>query len=198
MLLLMASNTTSRWNMRYFIWLPALFSVAIGLFIDPVESLDAARRRVVTGLFAFGLGMNAIMAVNYNLVGAQDLLRMLSMPVLERDAGRFQLRAPEEYEHAYVYVPREARLGYNVHENGFIYPLYRADFSQRLVFIPASANDSCEEIAQAMETRGTRYLFVAPEHTDDSLLQRLRECARRDSPIRERASGLYVVKQDGP
>lgn len=65
------------------------------------------------------------------------------------------------------------------------------------MFIPVSASDSCEKIAQAMEEHGTRYLFVAPEHTDDHLIARLRECAGTASPIRERAGGLYVVKRDG-
>ena len=122
---------------------------------------------------------------------------MLSLPVWQRDSGRFHLRAPVQYEHAYTYVPGDAVLGYNVHQNGFIYPLYRADFSQRLVYIPLSEADTCEAIAEAMEAHGTRYLFVAPEHSDDGLIRQLRACAASPSPIRERANGLYVVKRDG-
>ena len=196
MVFLMASNTTSPWNMRYFIWLPALFALGIGIFVDPIERMDPSRRRVLATLFGFGLVMNVIMTVNYNLVSTQEIVRILSFSVWERDAGRLRVRAPVEYELAYAYVPREALLGYSVHENGFIYPLYRADFSQRLVFIPVTADDTCEEIARAMEARGTRYLFVAPEHSDDSLILRLRQCAATTSPIRERAGGLYVVKRD--
>ena len=197
MLFLMASNTTSPWNMRYFIWLPALFAIGLGIFLDRIEEMGRNRRRGLAILFGFGLVMNAVMTVNYNLVSMQEVARMLELPVGERDAGRFHVRAPDEYESAYDYVPRDSLLGYNVHENGFIYPLYRADFSQRLVYVPVSASDSCERIAQAMEERGTRYLFVAPEHTDDHLIEKLRECAATVSPIRERASGLYVVKRDG-
>jgi hypothetical protein len=197
MLLLMASNTTSRWNMRYFIWLPALLSVGLGIFVDPLPAMDAARRRLLGGLFGFALAMNAVMTVNYNLVTMEDLGRMLSLPVWQRDSGRFHLRAPVQYEHAYTYVPGDAVLGYNVHQNGFIYPLYRADFSQRLAYIPLSEADTCEAIAEAIEAHGTRYLFVAPEHSDDGLIRQLRACAASPSPIRERANGLYVVKRDG-
>src|SRR4030067_2878511 len=136
MIFLMASNTTSPWNMRYFIWLPALFALGIGIFVDPIERMDPSRRRVLATLFGFGLVMNVIMTVNYNLVSTQEIVRMLSFSVWERDAGRLHVRAPVEYELAYAYVPREALLGYSVHENGFIYPSYRADFSQRLGFIP--------------------------------------------------------------
>ncbi|HMK07991.1 MAG TPA: hypothetical protein VK449_03070, partial [Anaerolineales bacterium] len=197
MVFLMASNTTSRWNMRYFIWLPALFALAVGLFLDPVERMTAGMRRASLALFTFALAMNVVMTVNYNVVPWPDLMQMLALPVFERDAGRFLLRAPVEYSHVYTYVPRDAVLGYNVHENGFVYPLYRADFSQRLVYVPFSPEDSCEAIAEAVEAHGTRYLFVAPEHTDDARLAKLRECAETSSPIRERAGGLYVVKRDG-
>jgi hypothetical protein len=73
--------------------------------------------------------------------------------------------------------------------------LYRADFPRHWS-TPIEPEDSCEEIAVAMESR-TRYLFVAPEHTDDTLIRRLRVCAADDaSPIRERAPGLYVVRRD--
>lgn len=140
--------------------------------------------------------MNGLMTLNYNLVTMEELVRMVALPAWARDAGRLPVRVPEEYENAYTFVPRESLLGYNVHENGFVYPLYRADFSQRLVFVPVSAASSCEEIAQAMEARGTRYLFVAPEHTDDGLRQRLSQCAGTESSIRERARGLYVVKRN--
>jgi hypothetical protein len=147
-------------------------------------------------LLGFGLAMNSVMTLNYNLVTMEELARMVALPVWARDAGRLPVRVPVEYENAYAFVPRDSLLGYNVHENGFVYPLYRSDLSQRLVFVPVSAESSCEEIAQSMEARGTRYLFVAPVHTEDSLLQRLSQCARTDSPIRERARGLYVVKRD--
>jgi hypothetical protein len=192
---LMASNTTSPWNMRYFIWLPALFAVALGAFLGHIRS--PAVGRALAAMFIVCLGMNFVATVNYGLVPASELARMLALQVAERDAGRLRVRVPQEYENVYEFVPPEAVLGYNVHENGFIYPLYRADFRQRLVYVPVTAQDTCERIAASLEAAGTRYLFVAPEHTDDHLIARLRDCAGRDSPIRERAPGLYVVKRDG-
>ena len=117
------------------------------------------------------------------------------MPVLERDAALLHVHVPEEYESVIEYVPTNAILGYNVHENGFVYPLYRADFSQEIVYIPIGTADSCEQIAQAMEVRGTRYLLVAPEHTSDGIIARLRDCAGSETVIRERAGGLYVIRR---
>jgi hypothetical protein len=119
---------------------------------------------------------------------------MLARSVWDRHAGLLHVRAPLEYESVYRYVPADAVLGYNLTANGFVYPLYRADFSQRLVYVPFTPADSCESIAQAMASRGTRYLFVAPEHSEDLNIARLRECAADGSVLRERAIGLYVTR----
>jgi hypothetical protein len=62
----MASNTTSPWNMRYFIWLPALFAIGFGIFIDPIGEMEAWRRRALVTLLGFGLAMNSVMTLNYN------------------------------------------------------------------------------------------------------------------------------------
>jgi len=119
---------------------------------------------------------------------------MLELPALRRDAAVFEDNMPRSYANAVEFVPNDALLGYNVHNNGFIYPLYRSDYSQNIVFVPFSAEDTCEAIAERMKERGTRYLLVAPEHTHNSNLARLRECSRQETVIRERAQGLYVTR----
>ena len=60
--------------------------------------------------------------------------------------------------------------------------------------MPLSPQDTCEDIAGRMRQSGTRYLVVAPEHTSDENIARLRQCADLESEIRERAQGLYVLR----
>ena len=120
---------------------------------------------------------------------------MLALPIVERHAALFRDNMPDPYPLANQIVPSQDLLGYNVFGNGFTYPLYRADFLQRIVYIPFTTSDSCEQVAQAMETRGTRYLLVAPEHTEDDKIALLRACAEAGDVIQERARGLYVVKR---
>lgn len=119
---------------------------------------------------------------------------MLQLPALRRDAALFEDNMPAPYAKAVEFVPNDALLGYNVHNNGFVYPLYRSDFSQRIIYVPFSPQASCEGIAGSMRERGTRYLLVAPEHTQDENIARLRECAGAGTVIRERAQGLYVLR----
>jgi hypothetical protein len=118
---------------------------------------------------------------------------MLKLPALHRDAARFHVHVPQEYENALTYVPENALLGYNVTPNGFVYPLFRADFSQHIVFVPFTADNTCQQIARRMDSRKTRYLFVAPEQTDDAKLGALNACARDGTYLRERARGVYVL-----
>jgi hypothetical protein len=181
--------------MRYAIWFPAVFAVAFAAFVDGLPESPTSYWRVLIGLMTVTLGFNFVMTINEGRVAPADFQEMLSRSVWDRQSAYLRLTVPEEYANALEFVPREAALGYNVTSNGFVYPLYRADFSQRLAYIPLSADESCEEIAQALGDHGTRYLFVAPEQTDDDLRAMLGHCARLGSVIRERARGLYVVKE---
>ena len=121
---------------------------------------------------------------------------MLSLPVLNRSAASLQINVPDGYKNALEIVPNDAVLGYATHSNGFIYPLYRADLSQQITYVPVSLEGTCEEVAQAMDERGTRYLFVAPEHSSDQVIAYLRNCGDTDTVIRERSRGLYVIKRE--
>jgi len=194
LLTLLLSSPTSPWNMRYVTWFPAALAIALGAFIEYAIGAGNLVRRAVIVLFAFCVAMNTLMALTYNLIPFREFQQMLARPVWERHAGVLHVRVPVEYESVYQFVPPDARLGYNVDTNGFVYPLYRADFSQRLAFVPFTPADSCESIAQAMASRGTRYLFVAPGHSEDLNIGRLRECAADGSVLRERAVGLYVTR----
>lgn len=194
LLILLLSSPTSPWNMRYVSWFPAALAIALGAFMERALGAGNLVRRAVIVLFAFCVTMNTLIGLTYNLIPFEEFRRMLARPVWDRHAGLLHVRAPLEYESVYRFVPTDAVLGYNLTANGFVYPLYRADFSQRLVYVPFAPADSCESIAQAMASRGTRYLFVAPEHSEDLNIARLRECAEDGAVLRERAIGLYVTR----
>jgi hypothetical protein len=102
---------------------------------------------------------------------------------------------PDPYTLALEVVPNDEVLGFNVTGNGFIYPLYRADLSQEIAYVRFAASDNCEQVAAAMLASGTRYLLVAPEHTEDEKIAVMRACADAGEVIRERARGVYVIRR---
>jgi len=196
LVLLLMSTRPSPWNMRYAIWFPALFSFAFAAFIAKILPSSTFPARAVLTLLVTSLILNFSAVLNYGRITIEDFDRMLSLPVLKRSAASLRINVPDEYEKALEIVPNEAILGYAIHSNGFIYPLYRSDLSQQITFVPVSLEGTCEEVAQAMEERGTRYLFVAPEHSSDQVIAYLRNCGDTGTIIRERSRGLYVIKRE--
>ena len=195
-LFVMLSTGPSPWNMRFVIWFPAIFSLCFAELVDSFPTKLPLQTRVGLAVyFVMLLGLNFVATLNYNRVSAQEFQEMLELPTLERHAALFRDNMPEPYANAIELVPPDATLGFNVSGNGFIYPLYRADYSQQIVYVPFQPSDSCETIAARMEARGTRYLLVAPEHTEDEKIAVMRDCAESGDIIRERARGLYVIRR---
>jgi hypothetical protein len=194
LLTIMLSNRPSPWNMRYVVWFPALFCLVFAVLWDERPTGTRLARGALSVLYVLALSLNFATTLNYDKISAEEFRSMLRLPALRRDAAVFEDNMPAPYANALEFVPNDALLGYNVHNNGFVYPLYRSDFSQRIVYVPFSPQASCEGIAGSMGERGTRYLVVAPEHTKDENIARLRECAEVGTIIRERAQGLYVLR----
>ncbi len=189
------SDRPSPWNMRYVIWFPALFSLAFAAWFDEIQDAGGWLARAAEVLMLLTIGLNFVMMLNYNIVRPGQFQQMLERSVWDRQSATLKINMPAEYENAIVYVPKDALLGYNVGSNGFIYPLYRADFSQRIVYVPFDATDTCQEVVNQMELSGSRYLFVAPEHTPDAKIALLQRCSETPgSGLRQRARGVYVTK----
>ena len=192
----MLSTGPSPWNLRFAIWFPALFCLCFAELADALPPV--LLRPVRLGLAAYlmlMLTLNFIGTLNYIRVWAEEFQSMLALPVQERRAALIRDNMPEPYPLANQIVPSQDVLGYNVFGNGFTYPLCRADFWQRIVYIPFSNTSTCEEVAQAMVARGTRYLLAAAEHTEDDKIELLRACADSGNDIQERARGFYIVKR---
>ena len=194
LLTIMLSNRPSPWNMRYVIWFPALFCLAYTVLWEERPTGARIARGAMSGLYVLALSLNFATTLNYDKISAEEFRSMLQLPALQRDAAVFEDNMPSPFTNALKFVPSDALLGYNVHNNGFVYPLYRSDFSQRVIYVPLSPQDTCEDIAGRMRESGTRYLVVAPEHTYDENIARLRQCADLGTVIRERAQGLYVLR----
>jgi hypothetical protein len=192
--LIFLSIRPSPWNMRYLLWLPALFSVGFAVVYDLLRVRQDWVLRAINAMIVFTIGFNFISVWNYGRISPEEFARLEGIPILERGAADFSINMPFEYQNSLSIVPGDAILGYNVGSNGFIYPLYRPDYSQRLTYIAVEESDSCHQIADRMTVKGTRYLFVAPVHTTDEVLGILHLCGEAGEVLRERSVNLYVVK----
>jgi hypothetical protein len=161
--------------------------------LNEIENTKPWMMKAFAFLIVVGMGFNFMVVWNYGRISEDDFRRMMALPIRDRASAVLALNMPREYASSLEQIPTEVPLGYNVGENGFIYPLYRPDFSQELVYIPVDVNSSCEIVAGEMVQRGTRYLFTAPEHTEDSVLSFLNNCGESGTVLRELGINLYVL-----
>ncbi|NIS80808.1 MAG: hypothetical protein GTO14_11495 [Anaerolineales bacterium] len=195
LLALFVSTRPSPFNMRYVIWFPAVLALGFAALYDWIPQHFRFERLAFSAIFCICVGLNLWLTLNYNRITIEQFGLMLKTPAWHRDAAKLTVYVPEEYPAALEYVPNGELLGYNVHLNGFIYPLYRADYSQWLTYIPISSDGDCESLVTTMKNRGTRFLFTSEEMTDAEILNSLRGCEDAGylgSPKR----GLYVLSEN--
>jgi hypothetical protein len=192
LLMLFISTRDTPYNMRYAIWVPAVMALAFATLYDWVP------RRYRFERFAFGmlltacLGLNFLMTLNYNRVLIRDFVGILKVPIWQRDAAKLHIYVDPEYEQALDIVSRDDTLGYNLHEDAFIYPLYRADYSQSVVYVPITSDQTCDGLVETMREQGARWLFAIPERTDSKNLELIEKCSH-GGYLHFLGSGIYVT-----
>jgi hypothetical protein len=179
--------------MRYAIWVPVVMALAFASFYEWVSSRYKLERVVFGILLVVCLGLNFIMTLNYNRVLIQDFVGILKVPIWQRDTTQLHIYVDPEYEHALDVVPNDETLGYNLHHDAFIYPLFRADFSQRLVYIPLLSDDTCNNLVEGMNTQGTQWLFATSERTLPENLALVQKCVD-DGYLDSIKVGIYALK----
>ncbi len=195
LLALFYQTRPSPFNMRYVIWFPAILALGFASLYDRIPKSFSIEHMAFSAIFVFCLGCNVLLTMNYNRITIEQFTLMLNTEVGDRDAAKLSVYVPDEYKEALETVPNTDALGYNVSLNGLIYPLYRADFSQQIVYIPISGDDNCQTIADRMRTVGTKWLFTAETMTETvvrSNLQRCEDAGLLTSPRR----GLYVLVEE--
>jgi hypothetical protein len=140
------------WNSRFIIWFPALLTVGFGLTIAAIES--PAIRRGIWIVAAASTALNFAGTVSNGYLKPQDWADLADLPVSERSVA---VRAGSPYQDILRIVPRGATIAYFVNPNGWVYPLYGADFSRRLQFIPARRGG---DFAVEMKRLGLKYFYA--------------------------------------
>jgi hypothetical protein len=91
------------------------------------------------------------------------------------------------FDHALRTVPEGAPIGYHTRQDGGIYPLYGADFSRRVVFVPL---DAADDVPAAMAARDLRYLLLTRARPE---IEGQVEAAVARGALRPLGEGLYEL-----
>lgn len=192
-IIMFISIRPSLYNMRYVIWFPAILALSFGAFYDGVSKTLRFERFAFNGLVTVTVFLNLWLTLNYNRISINQFNLMLSYPVSQRDTARLQKHVPEEYLTALESIPQGELLGYNVVEDGFVYPLYGADYAQAIQYVPVVLDESCESLYENMQARGVRWLFTSQLMTDWRVTNWIKHC-EDDGYLSSPQRGLYVLQ----
>ena len=190
MAVLFLSARASPWNMRYATWFPAMLCLTTACFLQALPSELRGERRALGALLVLGATLNVLPTLVYGRIPLDEFKRMLAKPALERSAAGLYLTIGDTYEFAVATVPDDEVLGYHVSSNGFIYPLYGADLSQPVAYIPFGPTTPCPQLVEAVQEAGTRWLFLG--YTSWRDVDRVRACAQ-DGFFTFRGENLYEL-----
>ncbi len=152
---LFATVSPDPWNMRFALWLPAFPAITYVLMVPTLRI--AAVRWAFHALATLCLALNFAGSLDTGRFSPAVWRSMAELPVLERSTASLGYLIGGSYGGALSAVPPGETLGYNVGSNGWIYPLYGADFRQRICFVRIVNADVKEE----MKRCGVRLLFVS-------------------------------------
>ncbi|MCP4656778.1 MAG: hypothetical protein GY856_15300 [bacterium] len=153
---LLACVSPDPWNMRFALWFPALLALSFVLAVSRLR-IRAIRRSFYL-LATTCLALNFIGTLDIGFLPPRAWKLMAGLPLAERSAAALGPYFGSRYMRALEAIPREEVIGYNVNYNGWIYPLYDADLSRRILFVPIHHDT---DVAEAMLQRDLRYLFVS-------------------------------------
>jgi len=180
---------------RFLTRVPVLLCLAFGEAMEVLGPPTRLGHWAFTRLFLVSWTLNVVMTLNDGVVLPDDFRLLLGRPAQQRYACAVPVTVPPEYGMTLGLVPGDRLLGHNVHGNGFSYPPKRADYSQRLAYIPIPEGCTCTSIADAVDAHSTHRLFVAAEHTEDSIPGLLNTCANEQDVLRERVRRLAGDKR---
>ncbi len=187
LLVLLACVIDDPWYMRFALWFPAVLALAFVVVVDGLRV--RAWRHSLHALALACLLLNFAGTLDIGKLPPWMWVRMSHFPLLERSTAALGLFIGRSYYDALETIPPHEAIGYNTNYNGWVYPLYDADLSRQVRYVPIERDT---DIPLAMRQRGVRYLFVAlppPEARN-----RIGEAAALGG-LQQIGEGLYVLRE---
>jgi len=150
------------WYMRFTLWFPIIFALS---FIFLIQNLSYKwLKALLLNIAMICAILNWIAVLNVGEISVEDFQKMMSMPTLQRSTAELTHQYDGAYEKALQIIPKDKVIGVCFPNNGWAYPLYDADFSQHLEYVPIDDM----QFARNMKQKGIHYLFIeriTPEQT---------------------------------
>jgi len=184
---LFAGVNADPWNMRFTLWVPALFATCFALVVGRLQT--ASIRMALCGVATACMLLNFAGSLGTGFLNPSDWRRMARLPIQERSTAALGLFIGDQYQEALQMVPADEGIAYTTHGDGWVYPLYGADLSRKIRYLPL---DSDEAITDTMHKHQLRYLFTGGAEARERNLVR---AATEAGLLRKIGKALYVREQ---
>ena len=173
------------WYMRFTLWLPIIFALG---FVFLIQNLSYKwLKALLLSIAMICAILNWIAILNVGEISLEDFQKMMSMPALQRSTAELTHQYDGAYKKALQIIPKDEVIGVCFPNNGWAYPLYDADFSRYIKYVPIEDM----QFTRNMKQRGIHYLFIEriiPEQTQ--LIQK----AVQAGSLKKIEEFLYALK----
>jgi hypothetical protein len=171
--------------MRFTLWFPIIFALSFAFLLSNISY------KWLRGLlFAVALIctlLNWIAVLNVGEISVDDFQKMMSMPALQRSTAELTAHYEGAFRKALQIIPKDEIIGVCFPNNGWAYPLYDADYSRRLEYVPIENINFIQEMKQ----KGINYLFI--ERITDAQTKLIQK-AVQDGSLKKIEEFLYALK----
>ena len=182
---LFAFITTDPWFMRFTLWFPVIFALS---FVFLISNLSYKwLRGILIGIALICTLLNWIAVLNVGEISISDFQKMMSMPALQRSTAELTSHYEGAFRKALQIIPKDEVIGVCFPNNGWAYPLYDADYSRRIEYIPISDIT----FTQDMRQKGIKYLFIERINEEQN---KLIQKAVEEGSLKKIEDFLYALK----
>ncbi len=174
------------WNLHFALWMPALFALAFGCLVQWLR--PTILRHAFLTIAAACVALSFIGSLDTGRLSPEDWRRMARLDLRRRSSAELGLYIGDSYRQTLETLPAQTPLAYHVDypgDDGWVYPLYGADLSRRLRYLPI---DESTDLAAEVAARGARHLFVCRPRP---IAQRKIDQALAAGTLERRGEGLY-------
>lgn len=150
---LLGSVAPDPWNLRFTMWFPGALAVAFVLLLQSFRSESVGR--ALLGLAGVCAVLNTAATLNNGYLSTGAWRKQFRTPVLERSSARL---LGGDHRHLLDVVPRGGTIWYDMYPNGWLYPLYGADYGWKTRCMRVL---SAGDLPDLMRKEGARYLFIS-------------------------------------
>jgi hypothetical protein len=174
------------WNMRFTLWVPAVFALAYGMMTSRIKVKFLRWCLIFLAVWCSALNLLGCIGTGYVYTSPSEWQSMINSPVWERSFAADQIKAILRE------IPPSEELAYFAHGNTRIYPLYGPGYTRKVHYLkPHSGMDLVRE----MRRMKVRYLLLL-DANDTLWIQRM-DMEMRQGRMKRVTDQLYCLTDAG-